>query len=259
MNRWRPIAWAAVSVACFIGAVYFWRLGDKWQAQKPVPVAPAASNAPNPQINPTTQNLRTEYKWVKHASTAPIAELNPAKTNSPVVKRTNGFPYRLSNTTKTLGELQRDGHAILLENALIDSRSSTALSIPDSLKSHGDPGSYIVQANGPMNEFLSHQITAAGATIVSYIPNNAYLVTGTPAVAEQLSRMFNVQPWEPYYKVKASLMQAALDGQGAPAVVVGVLPGALETTKAALDKMGVTVQTESRSAFGGPQLTLGKV
>ena len=207
MKRWRPIAWLVVSVACFIGALYFWRLGDKWQAEKPgTSPATVASNTPAAQANPTNRPIKMVSSSVKSASTAPVVDLNPPATNSPVSKKTNGFPYRLSNTTKTIGQLSRDNHALLLENALIDSGSSTALTIPDSLRAHDEPGAYIVQAQSPMNNFLRGQITAGGATIVSYIPNNAYLVTASAAAASQLSRNFNVRPWEPYYKVKAALM-----------------------------------------------------
>ncbi|HWC59425.1 MAG TPA: S8 family serine peptidase, partial [Verrucomicrobiae bacterium] len=259
MKRWRPIAWLAVSVACFIAAVYFWRLGDKWQAQKPAqPAIPTASNAPAAPANSTNRPIKMVSSLVKSASTAPVAALNPPATNSPVFKRTNGFPYRLSNTTKTVGQLARDNHALLLENALIDSASSAALTIPDSLRSHGDPGAYIVQAQSPMNNFLRGQITAAGATIVSYIPNNAYLVTADASAASLLSQNFNVRPWEPYYKVKAALMPNALSGQGVPTANIAVFPGMLDQAKAALEKMKVTVVSESPYPFG-TQLTVQNV
>ncbi len=251
MKRWRPIAWLVVSVACFIAAIYFWRLGDKWQAQKPVaPTAIAASNAPSTQATATNRPIKMVSSSVKSASTAPVAQVNPLATNSPVYKKTNGFPYRLSNTTKTIGQLSRDNHALLLENALIDSGSSTALTIPDSLQSHDDPGAYIVQARSPMNDFLRGQISAAGATIVSYIPNNAYLVTATASEVSMLSQNFNVRPWEPYFKVKAALMPSAIAGLGVPVANIAVFPGMLDQTKAALDKMGVTVAAESRYPFG---------
>jgi hypothetical protein len=173
MNRWRPIAWAAVSIACFIGAVYFWRLGDKWQAQKQAASAVTApSNASSTQATPALSTGPTQTSYTKSASTAPVVDVNPPKTNAVFTKGTNAFPYRLSNTTKTSGQLTHDSHAILLENALIDSSNSAALSIPDSLKSHGDPGAYIVQSSGPMSQFQRDQIAAAGATIVSYIPNS---------------------------------------------------------------------------------------
>ena len=145
MNRRRPIFWLVVSVACFLGAVYFWRLGDKWQAEKhPAPAASAPANAPG--AKPAGQPAHFESTFIKSASTAPIVSLNLPATNS-VKRATNSFPYRLSNTTRTSGQLSRDSHAILLENALIDTASSTALQIPDALKSHGDPGAYLVQAD----------------------------------------------------------------------------------------------------------------
>jgi len=255
MNRRRPLFWLAISAACFIGAIYFWRLGDKWQAQKQ---EAAAAAVPSSEAAPAPRPQRFESTFTKSSSTAPVVDLNPSATKPVTDKKTNAFPYRLSNTTNTVGQLTHNSHAIILENALMDSSSSVVLTIPDSLRSHGDPGAYIVQAGGPMNKFLSDEITAAGATIVSYIPNNAYLVTGTPAVAAELGRTFHVQPWEPYYKVKASLMRATLEGDKVSAANVAVFPGALEQTKAALEKMGITVMSESRSPFG-TQLALQNV
>src|SRR5580692_1182835 len=62
---------------------------------------------------------------------------------------TNKFAWRLSNTTKPIKQLVHDPHAILLENAFIDTSAKLNLSIPKSLQSQGDPGAYIVQARGP--------------------------------------------------------------------------------------------------------------
>jgi subtilisin-like proprotein convertase family protein len=250
MNRWRPLTWLVVSVACFIAAFYFWRLGDKWQAQRPAgPAAPAGSNAPVASINPAGSNVQLQSTVVQHASTAPVVALNPPATNAVVAKSTN-FPYRLSNTTQSLGELSHNRRAILLENALIDLSKPGNLAIPDSLRAHGDPGAYIVQPNGPIDDAFRARLAAAGATRVSYIPNNAYLVTGPQNLAEQLGPDVTVLPWEPYYKIKSALMPSALDGFGAPALNLAVFPGALPETKKAFDQMGVTVTSESASPFG---------
>src|SRR6185437_7387384 len=255
MKRWRPLIWMLVSVACFIAAIYFWQLGDKWQAQQPpAPAAPQNSNAPAPRASSSAVPVPPpmESSFVQHSSTAPIVDVNPPATNGVIAKSTNAFFYRLSNTTQTVGELSRNDHAILLENALIDSSSSEALSIPDSLRADGDPGAYIVQSRGPIanaNAFCA-ELTAAGATIISFIPNNAYLVTGPSSIVGQLSAIGVVMPWEPYYKVKTSLMQKTLDGFGAAALNVAVFPNALADTKDALAKMGATVVSESSSPFG---------
>ena len=56
-------------------------------------------------------------------------------------------------------------------------------------------------------------LQAAGATIVSYIPNNAFLVRASAAVAQQLSADPQTQavlPYEPYYKLKPSLLKLAV-------------------------------------------------
>jgi hypothetical protein len=55
-------------------------------------------------------------------------------------------------------------------------------------------------------------LKAAGATIVAYVPNNAYLVQATAAVAQELATQADTQsvlPYEPYYKLKASLLGMA--------------------------------------------------
>jgi subtilisin-like proprotein convertase family protein len=251
MKRWRSLAWLLVSLACFIAAIYFWRLGDKWGAEKPAaPAAPVASNAPAQANSAATAPVSTKLTMVKPASTAPVVDLNPPATNSVMAKATNAFPYRLHNSTQTVSQLSHNNHAILLENALIDTSSSQALDIPDSLRAHGDPGAFLVQANGPMTRALRAEIIAAGATIVSYFPNNTYLVTGSTAVAARLNGPFTVIPWEPYFKVKAALMPMALSGQDVAAANVAVFPGAEEQTRAALQKMGVTIASESPTPFG---------
>ena len=118
----------------------------------------------------------TGVTTTRSASTAPLLiGCGNAATNS--APKTNTFAYRLTNTTKSLGQLMSDRHAILLENALLDTRVALNLSIPKNLQAKGDPGAYIVQANGPINNAFRAALAAAGAQIVSYIPNNAYLVT----------------------------------------------------------------------------------
>ena len=144
------------------------------------------------------------------ASTAPQL-LAAASTNGAASASTNPFPWRLSNTTKPLGQLVNDNHAILLENALIDTANPLNLSIPAHLQSQGDPGAYIVQARGPIDNAFRAMLAAAGAEIVSYIPNDAYLVRAPAGVANGLADnplTQAVTPYEPYYKIQSSLLAA---------------------------------------------------
>ena len=130
--KWRPLTWLLLSIACFIAAFYFWRLGDKWQAEKKTEVRgqTAEVREKGAATQPQTRE-RSKVESVKSASTAPIVDLNPPATNAVTPPPTNRFPYRLSNTTQSVGELSRNDKAILLENALIDTRRTMRLPIPD--------------------------------------------------------------------------------------------------------------------------------
>ncbi len=169
---------------------------------------------------------------------------------------TNKFAYRLTNTTKSLGELTHDDHAILLANALIDTRAELNLNIPSQLKSKGDPGAYIVQANGHTTPAFRAMVAAAGGQIISYIPNNAYLVR---ASADQVAAMAGsglaaaVLPYEPYYKVSATLLAQAVQQQplAADALVnLGVFAADAAATEAAVEKMGGEIVATDESPFG---------
>src|SRR5271165_4865585 len=201
--RWRPWMWLSLSMACFLAALYFWRLGDRWAAQK---AAVPAAHGTHP-IQPGGPPI----KPAAHSQTSPLRLLSDAghvhslpargadKTN-----QVSRLTHRLTNTTKTLASLAHSDKAILLENALIDTEKNGAPAIPNSLRSQGDPGSYIVQARGPTSDSFRALLKTAGAAVVAYVPNNAYLVRGSEAVARQLQadpQTQTVLPFEPYYKL----------------------------------------------------------
>ena len=127
---------------------------------------------------------------------------------------TNRFAGRLSNTTKPIGQLVNDSHAILLENALIDTSLPLNFVFPKNLQPQGDPGAYIVQARGPIDQSFRALLAQAGATIVAYIPNDAYLVRASASVAGVLGANPQTQaviPYEPYYKIQSSLLYPAVN------------------------------------------------
>ena len=169
---------------------------------------------------------------------------------------TNKFAWRLSNTSKPVGKLVHDPRAILLENAFIDTGSKLNLSIPKNLQSQGDPGAYVVQARGPISAAFRSVLAAAGATIVSYIPNNAYLVRASQAVADALTASPLVQaviPYEPYYKVQAPLL--AMAQQSLPPEVqlnLGLFADDAAETVQQIQKMGGIILAEENSAAGYP-------
>ncbi len=169
---------------------------------------------------------------------------------------TNKFARRLTNTTRSLHELMHEPRAILLANALLDTRLPLNLTIPKNLQASGEPGAFIVQANGAIGADFRAMLAASGAQIVSYIPNNAYLVrasAGQAAAITGSSLTAAVLPYEPYYKVSASLLAQATQDQPLPAEALlnlGVFKADAAATEAAVEKMGGVIVAQDVSPFG---------
>src|SRR5882724_12287209 len=143
----RPLFWFVVSLLCLGGAVYFWKLGDEWQARK---------NAGHAAESEAKTNAATATKPSTPAIAQPNAKPSPAASAR--------FPYRLSNTDKTLKQLIRDDKAIILENALIDTANPLA-AIPEHLRAPKNNDSYIVQARGPADDRFRARLNGANAAI----------------------------------------------------------------------------------------------
>ena len=193
-----------------------------------------------------------------HPGAAPIQfALSAATTNAhSAVVKTNPFAYRLSNTTKTVGELTVAPHAILLENALIDTAANRALDLPAHLRATAEPGAYIVQARGLVDGPFRAVLAGAGAQIVSYIPNNAYLVKLSAGGAAGLSANALVQavlPFAPYFKLQPSLLGLAVEQKPLPSgqvLTLGLFSEGAAATVAQLEKMGGKIVATDRSPFG---------
>ena len=229
--RWRPSTCIGLSVILLVAAVSFWCLDEARTVRQAVP--------PSPQS--------------RHSS---------------FVIRQSAF--RLTNTTTPLGELVHSAHAILLENALLDTalftRNGSAdhpspatdnhLSIPQHLLAQGDSGAYLAQSRAPLDDAFRSLLKAAGATIVSYIPNNAYLVRASASAAQQVAANPQTQavvPYQPYYKLKPPLLQMAVEQAPLPDdITLNVLlfPDAGAAAVSDLKQLGVEVLGEERSPFG---------
>lgn len=203
-----------------------------------------------------------------HASRAAVAQagaLNLPPATEPVTNHTtraaDRFALRLSNSTASLGALQLSDTGILLENALLDTTQPVP-AIPGHLRAQGDPGTYIVQSRGPLDDAFRALLRSAGATMVSYIPNNAYLVRATQAVAERLRaapQMQAVLPYEPYYKLKPSLLKLAVERNPLPAdsaLNVLLFADASEPTQAALQGLGAEILSGPDRTPFGPVVTV---
>ena len=246
--RLRSWLWLCVSLICLLAAVFFWRHGGKSAGQPPLP-APSA-----PRLAHHAPAARTPASFRLLSEPVPLAAVQQA--GQPSRRPADRLAYRLSNTTRPIENLLRDDKAILLENALIDTTQPATLGIPDHLRAHGDPGSYIVQARDPLDAAFRALLNAVGATIVSYIPNNAYLVRASAAVAQELAAQPQTQsvlPYEPYYKLKTVLLKLAVDQTPLPedtSLNLSVFADARDAALAQVVQLGAQVLAEDRSPFG---------
>ena len=137
----------------------------------------------------------------------PVDLVNSAKLSATVAASVEAkpeadrFPYRLTNTKSPIGNLVRNENAILLRNAFIDTSFDTSLEIPESLLAGDNPETYIAQAKGPVSAAFRRHISAKGGRIISYIPNNAYLVRIGVDGARRLKKWSGTQsvlPFQPY-------------------------------------------------------------
>src|SRR5258706_8461488 len=203
--RWRSFTWFLLSVLCFVGAIYFWRLGDEWAAKKSTPPSAQSTNRDGPgQASPDRPHTQAAIKLLSDQQT-----IRPDKKNR--------FRYRLTNTQRKIGELSHVDHAILLENALLDTDQNPDLIIPSHLRTKGAPGTYIVQSRSALDDSFRARLKNAGGEIISYIPNNAYLVRISEQGADALRADAQaVIAYEPYFKLKSSLLRLAVNQEQLP-------------------------------------------
>ena len=240
-------------VLCLLLAAGVWFL---WSGNHP-----AAHLRTKPSALPKTATTAHSAPAVAQAKPFTILSTNNVQAAAAARARANQFRYRLSNTTRTLGELVNDRHAILLANALIDTRAALNLSIPKNLQAAGEPGAYIVQANGPINNAFRAMLAAAGAQIVSYIPNNAYLVTLSASGANALAADgLPVIPYEPYYKLSPSLLAVVANDQPAGATLnVAAVSGHGSSHRIRrIQKLGGPVLSQEESTPLGPLCTCSR-
>ena len=185
--------WILSGLLALLAVWLLWPSGERPAAAKKTVAAPASSVAANAAV------------------AVPVVTTNLAVASAVIGRSaasTNREFFRLSNTSKTLDELTTAPRAILLENALIDTASLVDLKIPAHLRATGEPGAYIVQARNLVDAPFRAALANAGAQIVSYIPNNAYLVQLSADGAARLrgnAEVAAVLPFEPYFKLQASL------------------------------------------------------
>jgi subtilisin-like proprotein convertase family protein len=230
--------WIALCLLPLLVAWLLWPSGGQ-----PTAVKPSAAVALSPTSAVTSVAAAHQFSV-------------PAQAAGYSAASTNREFFRLTNTSKTIGELANTPHAILLENALIDTAAKLDLKIPAQLRATGEPGAYIVQARGLVDAPFRALLAGVGAQVISYIPNNAYLVqlsAGGAAALAANAQMQAVLPFEPYYKIQASLLGLAVEQKPLPpaqVLTLGLYAAGADDTVAQIEKMGGAILATDRSPFG---------
>lgn len=246
--------WCVLSVLLFAAAGACWWLGNvRRDAQiQPGPVPVATNTHPSSTAQPGKTALLTTKQ-----SLATTAATNGTSRTATAGKK----GVRVSNTALRMKDLMRSDTALLLRNALLDTTASMEGVVPEEWRSKGNPGAYIVQSRGAIGDEFRACIDAASAYIISYLPNNAYLVKADEVAARQLSEytaVAAVLPYEPYYKVEQNLLYMALKDEPLPSggmLKLTLFPGSEAEGREALSQLGAEVVAESRSPFG-PLVTI---
>jgi len=243
--RRKPSFWSLLILLCLGGAVCFWGLRKEREPREVsrAKVPPRTAAAANANRNNGTNRTNTTHT-------------KSATNNTNVAAAKGPHSYRLSNTTEPLGKLVHNDKAILLANALIDTSKPLNLQIPERLRGPAS-GSYMVQSSGPLNDQFRALLQRANATIVSYIPNNAYLVRVSEAGAQQIAADVQTQsvlPYEPYYKLDGSLLKMAMENPNelplGAKLNLTLFSDAYDATISSLQQLGAQVVAQNRSPFG---------
>jgi subtilisin family serine protease len=162
----------------------------------------------------------------------------------------------LSNTTEKERDLLLDDRVVQLANAVIDVRQPEP-AVPAALRAPADSGTWIVVARHPLDQAFRSALQAAGASVMSYIPNNAELVRASSEVVLALkgnALVESVLPYHPYYKLTdPRLLALAVNGQDLPGDVglrLSLYQDSATTTLAALQGLRAEVGTPEPSPFG---------
>jgi subtilisin-like proprotein convertase family protein len=233
--RLKPGIWMGLSLLFFAAGLCLWRAGDRLAASRRASLAPSVSSVSSVSSVPSVPSVPSTPAVPPPAVAAPS--------------------YRLSNTPQSAAQLVRNPRAILLRNALIDTSRPAKLAIPEPLRSHGAPGSYLAQSDRPLNAEFYAALRRDGAEFVSYIPNNTALVRATAEAARAMlaDRVFQaVLPYEPYFKLDESLLPAAVNGESPANNVlrVTVFPGQDAAAEQALAALGAEVTDREAAPFG---------
>src|SRR5947208_1838505 len=109
--KFRPLTWLLLSVMFFVAALLFWRLGDKWEAERKVRSPKSEVRSPQSAVKVKRPKASAPVPGAPLELLSKLGDLpSPQGTNQP--PKHVPFKYRLSNSSKTVGQLARTSTGI---------------------------------------------------------------------------------------------------------------------------------------------------
>ena len=137
----RPFRSLIIAIALAVGSLGLYR----WVQPPAVDPASSASGLTAPPAGPAVASAFGRSMAVSAHVAAKRLRVRPLTAGQRPAPQDSEFPWRSSNTTKTVDQLRNDPRALVLRNALIDTRTGEPLPLPESLVAGPEPGFHIVQ------------------------------------------------------------------------------------------------------------------
>ncbi|MFM8879869.1 MAG: S8 family serine peptidase, partial [Verrucomicrobiota bacterium] len=243
----RPSRSLIVAIALAVGSLGLYRWVRPPAADPRDPAAATTSTTADP-----ASVLGRSLAVSAHAAAkrVPVQALAPGRRPAP---QDPEFPWRARNTDKTVDQLRSDPRALVLRNALIDTRTGEPLPLPESLVAGPEPGFHIVQFTHEPDAESRRRLEEQRLQVVSYLPVNAFLVKGSDESVERLALdadIASVSPWHPAFKLEPELLTRAIDGRPLEAGDRLMLSLSDPDALPRLEALGVREVVRQRSPFG---------
>ena len=280
MRLTRPILFAVCAI-CIVTSLFVWRLGDKLleRQDKEVVTSSSSTNASESlqvdkgqggmssdsldQISDSKDSFELVSSNANQNPGDPMVNEEALSANDKALEKIeaqnselNEKPLRLANSELNLDQMIKSDSGIILENALIDTDREIDLEIPEHLKSQGRVGAYIIQFSKNITIEEYELIAELQGEVISYIPNNALLVSGEAQHlegGEGRESIKSVIPWEPYFKLKETLLGKAIEqeplGENQWLYLTG-FPGKEYAMRELIESHNAHIIIEEKNPFG---------
>ena len=245
----RPSRSLIVAIALAVGSLGLYR----WVQPPAANLGSSASGLTAPPAGPAVASAFGRSMAVSAHVAAKRLRVRPLDAGQRPSPQDSEFPWRARNTTKTVDQLRNDPRALVLRNALIDTRTGEPLPLPESLVAGSEPGFHIIQFAQEPNAESRRRLEEQQLQVVSYLPVNAFLVKGSDESVERLaldSDIASVSPWHPAFKLEPELLTQVIDGLPLEAGDRLMLSLTDPDALARLESLGVREVTRQRSPFG---------